>query len=184
MTYHQKLFNLINFLLLNSITNSNKQFYPPINSPLFPLSLRMQAKLTDHNLKLFSCQFHPSETIERVCTDPDTDRSLQCIECVLQNKSHLPKDKFCSLVEFIDDAVQQYTKIEHTLSCTEAPSSDLIDFLDYEESKIKTLANHVEKEKQKVNESFDSILQQLTSLCYSKRRDASEARHAGPLTQE
>ena len=124
-------------------------------------------------LKPFSCPFHPSEEIQRVCFDLDSEHSLQCIECILQTKHNLPKDKFCPLADFVNYAAEQYKTVERTRSCHKALPKNLVDFLAYEEIKMEALVEHIEREKQKIQENFNSLLQEFTLLCHKKKEEIS-----------
>jgi len=128
-------------------------------------------QVINNSIKPFKCPFHPSERIERVCIDQDIERSLQCIECVLEMKTKTSKDQFYPLADFITYAAKQYETLEHTLSFAGAPPSNLVDFLAYEEKKTKVLEKHIDREKQRVEESFNSILQEFTLLCHNKKEE-------------
>jgi len=134
--------------------------------------LKMESQQVIYNsIKPFKCPFHPSENIERVCIDQDTERSLQCIECVLEMKSKTSKDQFYPLADFITYAAKQYETLDHTLSFSGGAPSNLVDFLAYEEAKTKALEKHIDREKQRVEESFNSILQEFTLLCHGKKEE-------------
>ena len=125
------------------------------------------------NIKPFSCLLHPSEEIQRVCLEPYSENSLQCIECILQTKGHLPKDKFCQVSDFINYAAEQYKGGQETRSTREPPPSSLIDFLAYEDTKTKALAEHIEREKQKLDETFNFLLEEFTLICRKKKEEIS-----------
>jgi len=123
------------------------------------------------NIKPFHCPLHPSEKIQRVCLDPYTETSLKCIECILQTKGKVDRDKFCPISEFVNFAAQQYETGEGDPSFREPPPRDLVSFLACEEVKTKALDKHIEREKQKVQQSFNSILKEFTVLCHNKKEE-------------
>ena len=122
-------------------------------------------------IKPFSCPFHPSEEIQRVCLDPGSESSLQCIECILHAQTKLSRDKFCPIADFVNYTADQYKTLGGTRSFREPPPSSLVDFLAYEDAKTKALAEHIEREKQRVQENFNSFLKELTLLCHSKKEE-------------
>jgi len=124
-----------------------------------------------NTIKPFYCPLHPSEEIQRVCLDLDSESSLQCTECILQSKGKMTRDKFCPIAEFVDFAVQQYKTGEGNPFFKESPPSGLVNFLAYEEAKTKALAKHIEREKQRVQQSFNSLLEEFTLLCHNKKEE-------------
>jgi len=133
--------------------------------------MQSSSKYLHNSIKPFYCPLHPSEEIQRVCTDPYSETSLQCIECILHTQGKLSRDKFCPIAEFVNFAAQQYKTGEGSLSFREPPPGGLVDFLAYEETKTKALAKHIEREKQRVQHSFNSLLEEFTMLCHHKKEE-------------
>ena len=126
---------------------------------------------TTNQIKHFPCQLHPSETIQRVCIDSTVESCLRCIECILNGTERVSKDSIIAFNEFIDNAARHYLTFRRTSAFENAPPEELVSFLAQEEEKIQKLSQHVEQEKQRVNTSFNIMIQEFTQLCHRKRNE-------------
>jgi len=122
-------------------------------------------------IKSVPCSLHHTEQIERVCLSPDSDHSLQCFECILKTKANSPQTQFSSLIDFITAAAQHYETNSRLFTLRGDPPSELVGFLVYEEVITKALADHIEREKQKVEKSFDFVIQELAQHCNNKKQE-------------
>jgi len=128
----------------------------------------MQAK---NQVKHFTCNLHPGEIIQRVCLDNSADTSLRCIECILSGTEKVSKDAMITLNEFIDNAVKQYQTFRRISTFEGAAPEEFVSFLAQEDEKIQKLSQHVELEKERVNAAFNTIIQEFTVLCHSKKEE-------------
>jgi len=128
----------------------------------------MQAK---SELKPFKCNVHSSELIQRVCLEPNADTSLRCIECILSSTDKLSKDAIVTLQDFIDHAAKQYETFRRISTLEDSAPNNLVEFLSEEEQNVQKLAQHIEKEKERVANAFHTILQEFTLLSHSKKEE-------------
>lgn len=124
-----------------------------------------------NQLKAFRCNIHTSEQIQRVCLEPNVETSLRCIECILSNTEKVPKDSIVTLKDFIEHATRQYETFRTISRLEESAPNNLIEFLSSENESVEKLSYHIEKEKEKVGEAFNNILQEFTLLCHSKKEE-------------
>ena len=122
------------------------------NNILFFKKTAMQSA---NQIKHFTCQLHPSETIQRVCLDSSAASSLKCIECILNGTENVSKDSLIALNEFVDNAARHYQTFRRISSFETTTPDELINFLAKEEENIQKLSQHVEQEKKRVNVSFN-----------------------------
>jgi len=130
----------------------------------------MEAK---NQIKHFTCNLHPSEVIQRVCLDHSVDTSLRCIECILTGTDKVSKDAMITLNDFIENAVRQYQTFRRISSFESAAPEEFVNFLAQEEEKIQKLSQNVEIEKERVNAVFNTMIQEFTLLCHSKKEEIS-----------
>jgi len=128
----------------------------------------MEAK---NQIKHFTCNLHPSEIIQRVCLDTSVDTSLRCIECILSGTDKVSKDAMINLNDFIENAVRQYQTFRRISSFESAAPEEFVNFLAKEDEKIQKLSQNVEIEKERVNAVFNSMIQEFTLLCHSKKEE-------------
>jgi len=128
----------------------------------------MQQQQSEYNIKSFKCSIHTSEDIQRVSLELNADSSLRCLECILKNPDQASKDIMIPLNEFIDQAAKQY---ETFRSLEGSLTSQLAESLSQEDLSIENLSHHIEQEKQKIENAFNTILQEFTELCHSTKED-------------
>jgi len=128
----------------------------------------MQAK---NQIKHFTCNIHPSEVIQRVYLEQGADTSLRCIECILSGTEKVSKDAMMTLNDFIENAVKQYQTYRRVSSLQSEAPSEFVSFLAQEDERIQKLSQQVEKEKERVNAAFNTILQEFTVLCHAKKEE-------------
>ena len=120
-------------------------------------------------LKEFSCSVHPSEPIQRVCIQPKSENHLCCTECLLKNPALGSRDSFITFEKFLDYAANIYLELQNRSKIEGfIPNRSVRSLVTDEESLVK-FAKHIEEEKKKVIDGFDSIVNEFTLLCNTKK---------------
>ncbi len=128
----------------------------------------MEQEHSENNIKSFKCPIHASENIQRVSLELNADSSLKCLECILTHPDQNSKDFMIPFNDFIDQAAKHYEKFR---SFKEPAPPLLIEALSQKDLSIEILTHHIEQEKQKVENAFNTILQEFTQLCHSTKED-------------
>lgn len=106
-------------------------------------------------LKTFNCSAHPSEAISRISKDPDSEKLLYCIECVLEGGSSKSSDllTLSSLLEKLESLQNNNrgTKIG------DKPPGSLCDFLSNKTDLVEKMSIHIAEQKDKALKAFDKI---------------------------
>jgi len=89
----------------------------------------------------------------------------------LSGTEKVSKDAMLTLNEFIDNAAKQYQTFRRISTFESAAPEEFVNFLAQEDEKIQKLSQHVEHEKERVNAAFNTIIQEFTLLCHSKKEE-------------
>ena len=126
---------------------------------------------SQNQLKVFQCNIHPNERIQRVCLDAGVDTSLRCIECILSSTDKVSKEAIVTVNDFVEHAAKQYETFRSISTLEDSAPNHLVDFLSKEADNLGSLSHHVEQEKERVSNAFNIILQEFTILCHSKKEE-------------
>jgi len=121
-----------------------------------------------------SCPLHPSETIQRVSLDKNANHHIYCLECILQQKSQPGEasQTFTPISELIDTAAGLYAKKRENVNFGDQIPYEMADFLSGQAEKLETLTQHIEEEKKRVSEIFDSLSQEILEIIDEMKTEA------------
>jgi hypothetical protein len=113
--------------------------------------------------KLFSCLRHPTEIIQGILSDDDTIPDLKCLKCLLEDTGTFEKSKMLTIDEYMTMACKYYEILKNAKTIDDDIANQIIIFLRTEKEALDAFSNHISREKLKVNESLNTILQDFLS---------------------
>jgi len=126
---------------------------------------------THIKMKDFYCTNHPEETIQRVCQEKHCHNPLLCLECVLDSHDKTHSKSFTKCHDYL-------TSISNSLQSTRLAITTMGDIpkehnelLEKKTVSIENFEAIVLQLKSRVNEQFDSVVDNLVSLCNKKRSE-------------
>jgi len=113
-----------------------------------------------------SCPLHPSETIQRVSLDKNINHHVYCLECILQQKSQSEEasQTLKPISELIETAASLYAKKRENVNFGDQAPSEMAEILIGQAEKLETLTQHIEEEKKRASEVFDSLTEELLKI--------------------
>lgn len=124
--------------------------------------------MSDIQLRKFYCTKHPNELIQRVFTG-DVTSPLLCVECLLLRETTTEKANIKTLKAFIDEiASSTENDTDFEINRQNYPP-ELEEILKAEDETVKRLAEHIEKEKQKVDEVYEQVKEKVLMVLQKKR---------------
>lgn len=120
--------------------------------------------------KQFECRVHPKEVIQRVSKDPFGQNSLFCIECLLET-DRTGDSTLININKFTEIVSQHFAGINQNAEVKAQAPSHLVSWLADEETILLKLQLHIENEKHKADDAFNSLLQAFTLMCHKKKQE-------------
>jgi hypothetical protein len=81
------------------------------------------------------------------------------------------KESLVNIKDFIDKAAKHYENLKRIKSNEDAPPQEFVDFLAKEDETIAKLSNHIENEKNIVDNSITELLTTFSQLCFKLKED-------------
>jgi len=119
-----------------------------------------------------NCPIHPSEIIQRIATEVNPVQELYCMECILSKEdptSLSPSLK--TIPDLIATASVFYAQNKSALKPGEQVPQEYIEIVAHQNEMLETLRKHIEEEKKKVSNVFDSLMQDVVKIISEKKNE-------------
>mmetsp|Transcript_9917 Transcript_9917/g.11267 ORF Transcript_9917/g.11267 Transcript_9917/m.11267 type:complete len:490 (-) Transcript_9917:127-1596(-) len=124
--------------------------------------------MSEPQLREFHCQRHPDELIQRVYVK-EVGKPLMCMSCLISREDNVDRKDVKTVKTFIDEIVangQESSEFDINRQCYPL---EIIPILDNEEANLAKLAEHIEKEKQKIEEVYEQVKERVLLVLQKKR---------------
>lgn len=123
---------------------------------------------TEENLKEFYCQRHPDEPIKRIFIK-DVTKPLMCMSCLIAREDNVDRSEVKTIKTFIDEIIANAEETSEFDINRQNYPSEISEILDSEDASIAKLAEHIEKEKQKVEDAYEQVKERVLLVLQKKR---------------
>ena len=118
-----------------------------------------------------NCSKHPTEKIQRVNPNINSESHVFCLECLLEDdQQQSPKD-LLSVAEFLTIANDFYKNNQQKPVTELKVPSEYIAVFDEQSKVIEGLKEHILQEKQKIGQLFDQIKREFIESLEAQRRE-------------
>lgn len=124
--------------------------------------------MSELNLNKFQCQKHPGEPIRRIFLG-DVSNPLMCVDCLVNFENTLEKTQMKTITSFLDEIVAASKEDSAFDVNRQNYPPELEDIMKSEDDTIERLAEHIEKEKAKVDEAYELVKEQVLMTLQKKR---------------
>ena len=115
------------------------------------------------------CPVHPSEPIQRVNMEFGASQDFFCIDCLLNLDSGVDKSQIKTINDFLEIASNYYVSQRQGATRDEEIPGEYQEILVRQSESIEEFSQHIEKEKKRIQDEFDKILESVTKTLVEKR---------------
>lgn len=109
--------------------------------------------------KSLACKKHPTEQIQGLISGDEHPPTIICFKCIMEETESISKMKVNSIDEYLNLASISYEKHSQCRKISERVAKEVSAIVKTENEAIEALTNHVNREKIKVNETLNTILE-------------------------
>ena len=117
------------------------------------------------------CPIHTTEFVQRVHTEVGAEQQLYCLECVLSNEDITLSSNLKTIPDLIDTAANFYARNKQSLNLGSQVPAEYLELVSGQGEKLEQLSKHIELEKKKVSDIFDSIMKDTVKMISEKKNE-------------
>jgi len=118
------------------------------------------------------CPLHPNEFIQRAYIEITSGQQLFCLECILSNEDAASlSSKLKTIPDLIDTAANFYARNKQSIDLGSQIPPEYIDLLSGQGEKLEKLSKHIELEKKKASDIFDTIMKDAVKMISEKKNE-------------
>ena len=121
---------------------------------------------------MIPCPIHTSEVIQRIDMNISAKKQIFCLECALQSEN--PKALLATLEtlpNFVKAAAMFYRNKKGLAHSSLGPEPEYVEILHKQAEKIKSLSEHIDHEKAKVEATFEEIIMEVIDKINEKKKE-------------
>jgi len=118
------------------------------------------------------CPLHPNEFIQRANIEITSGQQLFCLECILSNEDAASlSSKLKTIPDLIDTAANFYARNKQSIDLGSQIPNEYLDLVGGQAEKLEKLSKHIEYEKKKVSDIFDTVMKDTVKMISEKKNE-------------
>jgi len=119
-----------------------------------------------------ACPDHPDEVIERISLDSSIEKEILCVECLLNlDDLSASAQNLVTIDHFVDLAAKFYENSKKMISEPAQSPQEYLDLVAKQGDNIEKVNKHIQKEKARIEERFNTIIEEFTKICKQKKEE-------------